>query len=599
MNRTLTAFICNVSSKEALMSTTLVLHQTHHTLADFDSIAACLEDSLKGDSLHLFPELFLTGYPLQDLCLQRSFIDAYHMHFERVNAWVKKQPGPWRALIPGLHYELEENGLPRRIENVVFEAVPGKGLRKIYTKRLLPNYDIFDEQKYFTAGQGNCFYDYKGSLLAIHICEDMWTSSSHPIDPCDLMYREMKEKNLPVKMLINLSASPFDGTKKRKRFERAKSISLKFKCPFLYLNRVGGEDEILFDGSSFIVSGDTVSLTMKTFEAEVQTVELEKLSGKYEHEPVFHPENTWEGLFSPQIDTSARPARMRTWTDEECEDIFSALKFGLQEYAKKSGFRKFLVALSGGMDSALVLAIVKLSLRPDQEVEAVYMPSIHSASLSTQLCEDMCRRIKVPLWHLPIKFLHSTVKNTFMNTFPDKFEGLTDENIQSRLRGTLLYTRSNQTGAMVINTSNKSELAVGYSTQYGDSVGAISLLGDLYKTEVYRLAGYINEKYDHPIPDGIISRGPSAELRQNQLDQDSLPPYERLDTMLEGILSYRLGKKELSGLGFEEAEIAKTLNLYLKSEYKRAQFCPIVKIKAKSFGFGYRIPISKNLKYHL
>jgi NAD+ synthase (glutamine-hydrolysing) len=419
------------------------------------------------------------------------------------------------------------------------------------------------------------------------------------MDPCDLMYREMKEKNLPVKMLINLSASPFDIMKKTKRFERAKSLSLKFKCPFLYLNRVGGEDEILFDGSSFIVAGENVACAMKTFVSEVETIELEKISGVYDREPDFHPENTWEGLFSPQLDHSKRPAELKRWRDEDCEDILTALKFGLQEYARKSGFKKFLVALSGGMDSALVLAIVKLSLKEGQEVEAIYMPSIHSASLSTQLCEDMCRKIRVPLHHLPIKFLHSTLKNTFTQNFSEKFEGLTDENVQSRLRGTLLYTRSNQTGAMVLNTSNKSELAVGYSTQYGDSVGALSLLGDLYKTEVYRLARYVNATYGEPIPPGIIDRGPSAELRQNQLDQDSLPPYERLDPMLEGILSYRYGKKELSGLGFREDEILKTLNLYLKSEYKRAQFCPILKIKAKSFGFGYRIPISKNLNYHL
>jgi NAD+ synthase (glutamine-hydrolysing) len=583
------------------MSTVLVLHQTHHTLADFESIAATLKNSLKGNGLHLFPELFLTGYPLQDLCLQRAFIDSYHEHFNALDVWVKKCPktDQWRGLVPGLLYDMAESGLPKKIENVVFEAVPGVGLQKIYTKRLLPNYDIFDEQKYFTPGTGNCFYDFQGNLFALHICEDMWASSFHKLDPCDLMYNEMEEKNLKVKMLINLSASPFDVSKKMKRFERAKSISLKFKCPFAYLNRVGGEDEILFDGSSFVVAGETVACAMKTFEEDLQEIDIDKIQGSYDREPVFHPENTWEGLFSPQLLTEKTPAVMKPWNDEECEDVLKALKFGLQEYARKSGFRKFLVALSGGMDSALVLAIVKLSLSPGQEVEAVYMPSIHSASLSTQLCEDMCRRIRVPLHHLPIKFLHATVKNTFTQTFPEKFEGLIDENVQSRLRGALLYTRSNQTGAMVINTSNKSELAVGYSTQYGDSVGAISLLGDLYKTEVYRLAQYVNEKYGEPIPPGIIDRGPSAELRQNQLDQDSLPPYPRLDPMLEGILSYRYGKKELSGLGFTGEEIMKTLNLYLKSEYKRAQFCPILKIKAKSFGFGYRIPISKNLKYHL
>ncbi len=600
MNRSHTPFICNVSSKEAAMAR-LILHQTHHTLADFDSIAEYLKASMKGDGLHLFPELFLTGYPLQDLCLQRAFIDSYQEHFARVNEWLKNQSPnePLRALVPGLHYELETNNLPRKIENVIFEAVPGTGLRRIYTKRLLPNYDIFDEQKYFVPGKENCFYEYEGNLLGLHICEDMWGSSFHQLDPLDLMYNEMKEKNLPVKMLINLSASPFDGAKKAKRIERAKNISLKFKCPFLYLNRVGGEDEILFDGSSFVMAGSDLTLQMKSFEKDLQTVDLQTITGNYSEVAHFHPENTWEGLFSPQLDTTKSPAELKTWNDDECAIILKALGFGLQEYARKSGFKKFLVALSGGLDSALVLAIVKLSLKSDQDVEAIYMPSIHSAILSTQLCEEMCRKIKVPLRHLPIKFLHSTVKNAFTQTFNEKFEGLVDENVQSRLRGTLLYTRSNQTGAMVINTSNKSELAVGYSTQYGDSVGAISLLGDLYKTEVYRLARYVNDVHGGLIPEGIITRGPSAELRQNQLDQDSLPPYSRLDPMLEGILSYRFGKKELLGLGFGEEEILKTLNLYLKSEYKRAQFCPILKIKAKSFGFGYRIPISKNLNYHL
>ncbi len=583
------------------MSTKLALHQTHHTLADFENIAATLKERLKGDGLHLFPELFLTGYPLQDLCLQRAFIDKYHEHFKNIDEWVKKcsKADKWRALIPGLDYDLAESGLPKKIENVVFEAVPGVGLKKIYTKRLLPNYDIFDEKKYFIPGSENCFYEFQGNLFGILVCEDMWASSFHKDDPCDLMYKEMKEKNLKLNIIINVSGSPFDVAKKRKRVERAKAISLRFKCPFAYINRVGGEDEILFDGSSFIVAGENLVLGMKTFEKDLQEIQLEKIQGLFEHEPVFREENTWEGLFSPQLLLDTKPATMRTWNDDECEDVLKALKFGLQEYARKSGFKKFLVALSGGMDSALVLAIVKLSLTPGQELEAVYMPSIYSASLSTQLCEDMCRRIKVPLHHLPIKFLHAAVKNTFTTTFVEKFDGLVDENIQSRLRGALLYTRSNQTGAMVINTSNKSELAVGYSTQYGDSVGAISLLGDLYKTEVYRLAHYVNEKHGEPIPSGIIDRGPSAELRQNQLDQDSLPPYARLDPMLEGILSYRYGKKELSGLGFTEEEIMKTLNLYLKSEYKRAQFCPILKIKAKSFGFGYRIPISKNLKYHL
>jgi NAD+ synthase (glutamine-hydrolysing) len=199
---------------------------------------------------------------------------------------------------------------------------------------------------------------------------------------------------------------------------------------------------------------------------------------------------------------------------------------------------------------------------------------------------------------LPIKFLHSTIKMNFQGTFLESFEGLTDENVQSRLRGLLLYTRSNQTGAMVVNTSNKSEIAVGYSTLYGDSVGAISLLGDVYKTEAYRLAEWINYKFGAVIPEGIIQRSPSAELRANQKDQDSLPPYERLDAMLEGILSFRYTHKDLLTQGFSEEEVKKVFELYYKSEYKRRQFCPIIKIKSKSFGFGYRVPLTKNTGFY-
>lgn len=582
------------------MKTEIFLHQTHHTLADFDSIFQTAIELLKdSEGLHLFPELFLTGYPLQDLVLQRPFIDSYQKHVDELSAWAKTQKGSWRALMGGLSYELEKEGVPVKIKNVIYEVIPGEGLKNLYTKRLLPNYDIFDEQKYFTSGDATAFYKFNGKLLGLQICEDMWFSTFHEVDPCELMLKEVKEKNLKVDGIINLSASPFDASKEKRRIQRGQNISHQFKCPFFYVNRVGGEDEILFDGGSFVVTGDSLSLEMGTFAAETKSVNLEELSGNYHEVPKQLHENTWEGLFDPYLDLKSKPAKLKSWSDEQCEEVLKALIFGFQEYATKSGFKKFLIALSGGMDSALVLAIVKLGLRPGQSVEAIYMPSIYSSPVSTELSEDMCRRLDIKLSYFPIKFLHSAVKNAFTQSFSEPFTGLTDENVQSRLRGTLLYTRSNQTGAMVFNTSNKSELAVGYSTQYGDSVGAMSLLGDLYKSEVYRLAEYINRKFNNPIPDGIIHRGPSAELRENQLDQDSLPPYDRLDPILEGILSYKFGKKELLDLGFNEVEITKVLNLYLKSEYKRAQFCPILKIKAKSFGFGYRVPMTKNFGYQL
>ncbi len=577
----------------------IYLHQTHHTLADFSSISQYLKDSLKDNGLHLFPELFLTGYPLQDLCLQRPFIKTYLKHLSELNSWAKSLPKKWtsRALVGGLDYEMDENGLPLKIKNVIFEIVPGEELKAIYTKRLLPNYDIFDEEKYFTAGEKNSYYEFEKKNYGLLICEDMWHSSVHPTDPCSEMKTECDQKKIKLDGLINLSASPWDIEKSERRIKRGKELSHNFSAPFIYVNRVGGEDEILFDGASFVVLGDEVLLQGKSFIA--QTLDWENNAKTTEFKakkPAL--ENTWEGLFTPRLQLDKKPVQIKEWSDAQCDQVIRGLCFGLQEYAKKSGFNNFLVALSGGIDSALVLALVKLSLKEGQSVEAIYMPSIHSSSLSTQLAEDMCNRIGIKMRFLPIKFFHSSVKNAFTSTFAEPFTGLTDENIQSRLRGALLYTRSNQTGAMVINTSNKSELAVGYSTQYGDSVGAISMLGDLFKTEVYRLSTYINKHFGNLIPEGIIDRGPSAELRDNQLDQDSLPPYERLDAILEGILSYRLDTEDLIKLGHSEDEIRKVFSLYVKSEYKRKQFCPIIKTKTKSFGFGHRVPISKSLKFY-
>ena len=227
------------------------------------------------------------------------------------------------------------------------------------------------------------------------------------------------------------------------------------------------------------------------------------------------------------------------------------------------------------------------------------MPSQFTAQESFTLSEALCKNLGIRLRHFPIKFLHSTIRHGFNEHIGIPLEGTTDENVQSRLRGMILYTRSNQSGAMALNTSNKSELAVGYSTTYGDTVGAISVIGDLFKTEVYTLSNYINKMFKNIIPNEIIQRPPTAELRKNQLDSDSLPPYPRLDAILEGLLSYRMTPQELIDLGHDQEEVRKVYRLYSISEYKRYQFCPILKVKAKSFGFGHRVPISKNFQYLL
>ncbi|PIP94468.1 MAG: hypothetical protein COW00_16720 [Bdellovibrio sp. CG12_big_fil_rev_8_21_14_0_65_39_13] len=574
----------------------LILHQTMQTIGDFETIFKDLEKAFttnsKGPTLHLFPELYLTGYPLQDLCLQRPFIDRYLSLIEKIDAWSKKlKQAQDIGLIGGLHYEFDQNGLPLNIENVIYKLVPGQKLECLYTKRLLPNYDIFDEKKYFTSVNRPQIHTLFDKRIGVMICEDMWSSTTHNEDPTEDLIKQISQSG-PVEAIINISASPFFVGKHEKRIARAKEISHLCKAPFYYVNRIGGEDEILFDGQSFAVNGDEVLDQAKRFIPQDLTVPLPiyQSSKKVESNK---KDNTWESLFSPSFESGKKgKTNMRTFSEAELAEMLEGLCFGFQQYAQKCGFSKFTIALSGGIDSALVLTIARLSLGENQTIEAVYMPGLFSAGLSYDLSSELCKNLGVRLYSLPIKFFHSSIKNAFTSSFGQDMQGLADENIQSRLRGALIYARSNQIGSMVINTSNKSEIAVGYSTQYGDSVGAISMLGDLYKTEVYQLSQYINKRYNNLLPVALIERAPTAELRENQKDQDSLPPYEELDCILEGILCYRLNLEQIVELGFKREIVEKVYRLYKNSEYKRRQFCPIIKVKSKSFGFGYRVPIT-------
>lgn len=580
------------------------MHQTHHTMADFEEIYSYLENAVsvakqgqkdqQNQQLHTFPETFLTGYPLQDLCLERSFIERYTEFMEKVAELANVLTNDSVVfLIGGLKYSFDAQGLPLTIENVIYELKKGS-FKDIYTKKLLPNYDIFDEKKYYTPGQSTSLYKAFNKNVGLLICEDMWYSSHHSVNPLDELEEDCSKNKIALDVIINLSSSPFNLQKEDSRVKRASDISSRFKCPFVYVNKVGAEDEILFDGSSFVLIGNNVLIRAKMFEKDLLSFELENITwDEKKAESNKEMKNSWEELFAPSLNFSGEVPTLVPLSDFELEKTLHAIKLGIQDYARKCGMKHFLVALSGGIDSALVLAILRLIKEEDQNIEAVYMPGFFSATLSYELSRDLCKNLGIKLYNLPIKFLHSNTRNLFKETFGTEMIGLADENIQSRLRGNLLYARSNQTGAMVINTSNKSELSVGYSTLYGDSVGAISMLGDLYKTEVFALARFINKKFGNIIPEGIIDRPPSAELRENQEDAHSLPPYERLDAMLEGLLSYRLGPKDLIQRGFSSDEVTKVYRLYNIAEYKRYQFCPIIKLKAKSFGFGYRNPICK------
>ncbi len=571
------------------------LHQTHHTIADFNEIFSYLKrEEEKGtfeNSINLFPELFLCGYPLQDLLLTKEFIRNYHIFLDDIKTWWKeKKRNNSVLLLGGLDYRIE-NDIPAQIKNVVLELSDHKSLEVIYTKCLLPSYDIFDEAKYYSPGKEASIWTYQDLSFGILICEDMWFSPHYDFNPVEKLHEISKDKSLNG--IFNFSASPFHLGKEKSRMTRAKEISTQFSnIPFYYVNRVGSEDEIVFDGASFILKEQSISHKALSFKGDLITDDIQE--AKLVDQICEENKSTYsfETLFNTQLCYDTNPPKLLKFDDDSARTTLHALHLGIMDYANKIGAKKFLVALSGGIDSALVLTLLGLFKSSDQEVEAVYMPSQFSANLSYEISKKLCDNLGIKLTTQPIKFLHSAIRNSFKENF-EELDGLADENIQSRIRGALIYARSNQTGSIVINTSNKSELAVGYSTLYGDSVGAISPLGDLYKSEVFELCRYINKSYQDIIPEEVINRPPSAELREDQKDEQSLPPYEVLDAILEGYLSYKYDMKDLIDLGFNVDDVAKVVRLNNLSEYKRAQFCPIIKLKAKSFGFGRRIPITK------
>lgn len=548
--------------------------------------------------LHLFPELFLGGYPLQDLCLQKPFIAEYQAKLDLIRKQAKKD-NLNNLLFGGLEYDLDLNQEIKHIYNSIFHLGPN-GLSSIYRKQLLPNYDIYDEKKYFTPGHTNGFIKIDGHQFCLLICEDMWHSSTHEIDPVKNAFKELNEKNIVLDAIVNLSASPFHAGKQDTRLKRGKEIATSLNAPFIYVNQIGLNDEILFDGRSFIISKDE-TLQADSFREEIIEYQISKSQlntiPKNLHTPS-EIENTWETLFRANINKAEK--KLIHLSEQKLIEIIQAQTFALNEYAKKTRMKSFLVALSGGIDSALVITIAHLASKASGlPLEAVYMPTQFNSNLSYELSKKLCENIGINLKVINLKFILQTIKMTFKDGIGDDLEGIAQENIQSRLRGNLIYARSNQTGAMVINTSNKSELAVGYSTLYGDSVGAISILGDLYKSEVYQLAHFINKHFNNIIPQEIITRAPSAELREDQKDEDSLPPYDRLDLILECILSYQFSFDEIIQLGVKVDELRHVNNLFNRAEFKRFQFCPIIKLKPKSFGFGHRNPILKEVKFPL
>lgn len=507
--------------------------------------ALTLDAKARGADIVIFPELALVGYPPEDLLLRPTL-------GERVREAMAKL-----AEIEGIVVIL---GYPHIDHHGTFNsaAILQDGSQKgFYHKQCLPNYGIFDEQRYFQKGRNQVLFDYKGVTIGLLICEDIW--HDEPI-------QALKQSGADLVIVIN--ASPFEIGKQTARKSLLTQHSSTHHLPIIYVNTVGAQDDIVFDGGSLITQSD----------------------GRVAHEGVRFLNQLLMARFDTQNKTFDTQAKAPLVLSEESE-MYQALVVGLRDYVNRSGFKGVIVGLSGGIDSALTLCIAVDALGSDR-VYAVMMPYEYTAQISLEDAEAQAARLNVSYTVCPIHDavagLRSALAPLLANSEPD----VTEENLQARARGTILMALSNKFGHMVISTGNKSENAVGYSTLYGDMVGGFDVLKDVYKTDVYRLANYRNRLEDNPvIPERVITRPPSAELRPNQKDQDSLGDYDTLDNILRMYIDDDLGYKAIVAAGFEPQKVEKILGMVDRSEYKRRQGAIGTKITKKSFGRERRYPL--------
>lgn len=510
-------------------------------------------ESLNAD-LVIFPELSLLGYPPLDLLEKRSFIDEVLDYNERIIQLSKKV-----GVIFGTVVRIEDK-IGTNLFNAAIFSVNGK-VHSIHKKSLLPNYDVFDEVRYFETSSERHITKFKDYNFGITICEDAWNDKDfwhhrmYTLDPVEELVK------LGADFIVNISASPFTIGKEKIRTEMFSQIARKHKRYVFYVNQVGANTDLIFDGGAkvFDINGNLI-LASNRFKEELVIFDSEK-----NYDPI-------EYVFPSDV-----------------EDIYNALVLGIRDYVLKTGFRKVVLGLSGGIDSALVTVLASKAIGPEN-VLCVMMPSQFSSEGSITHSQKLINNLGVKSTIIPIEKLFNEFKEALKNEFSGLDEDVTEENLQARIRGIILMALSNKFGFLLLATGNKSELATGYSTLYGDMCGGLAPISDLYKTRVYELAGFIN-KQKEIIPVEIINKVPSAELRPNQTDQDTLPPYEILDKILFYYIEESKEIKEIVALGFDENLVSKVLKMVDRAEYKRKQAPPGLKITQKAFGIGRRFPI--------
>ena len=543
------------------MTVKIALGQINPTVGDFSGNAAkiiqfALQARNAGAGLILFPELAISGYPPRDLVESPSFVARCRTTLERIAA-----EAAGIAVICGTVTPAEADS-GKKVMNSAALLREGR-IDFIQSKMLLPTYDVFDEMRNFAPAKSQQLFSICGNRMALTICEDAWNDKRfwnrqlYGIDPVEELVRAGGN------FVLNISASPFWLGKRELRRDMLVSIARNQKVPVALVNQVGGNDSLVFDGSSLVIAPDgQVIAQAKSFEEDLIYFDSEKLTGD------MHPQ-----------------------VEGEEGSAYEALVLGTRDYVHKCGFQRAIIGLSGGIDSALTASIAVDALGPDNVI-GVGMPGPYSSPGSVDDARELANNLKIRFELLSINEIYQAACQTLAPVFAGMPPDVTEENIQSRARGLLLMAMSNKFGALVLSTGNKSELAVGYCTLYGDMVGGLAVISDVPKTLVYQLSAYVNSRRK-VIPEATIEKPPSAELRADQKDSDSLPPYDVLDAILEDFVEESYSAEQIARVhNFDPDLVRRVLRMVERSEYKRQQAAPGIKISAKAFGYGRRFPIA-------
>jgi len=539
-------------------------------------LAAYADAVARGAEMVIAPELFLCGYPPRDLLLREDFVAANLAALAETAAGIGEIP-----LCVG-YVEKNSERPGRALKNAAAVLQNGKIIWTT-TKSLLPTYDVFDEDRYFEPAKKVEPFVFHGRKIGITICEDIWNDEDfwpERLYRCDPV-KELVAQGAEI--ILNLSASPWCDGKEKTRLEMLRRVARDEKVPLAQVNAVGANDELIFDGHSVALDahGDVLALG-KGFAEEILVVELNSCRGRGDETQIEKKKETPHVVFCK----AKFPPRE--------EQLFRALSLGIRDYVRKCGFKSVILGLSGGIDSALI-AVIAADALGAENVWGVSLPARYSSSGSLTDAEKLARNLGIRYDVLPIEPVFNAVEAQLQKVFAGTKPNEAEENIQSRLRGVTLMALSNKFGALVLTTGNKSEMAVGYCTLYGDMNGALAPIADVLKTDVYKISQWVNREREI-IPADSITKPPSAELRPGQKDQDSLPPYEILDAILDLYVVKNLGKAEIVARGFDAAVVNDVVNKINFSEYKRRQAAPGLKVSPRAFGMGRRIPVAQKFR---